>query len=204
MVFICKKFWPKNPGAGMPVEVLKTALPEVLLFQPEVYGDRRGFFMETHHLKKYADRGLQARFVQDNCSRSGRHVLRGLHYQLNHPQAKFVFVISGAVFDVAVDIRRGSPTFGRWVGKVLSEENHYQMFIPEGFAHGFCVLSETADFMYKCTDFYDPEDDRGLLWSDATLNIAWPVTSPIVSAKDARLPELCAIPDTQLPVYRGR
>jgi len=188
----------------MAVEVLRTAIPEVLIFKPEVYGDSRGFFMEAYHLKNYADRGLQATFVQDNRSRSGKHVLRGLHYQLNHPQAKFVFVISGAVFDVAVDIRRGSPTFGQWVGEVLSEENHRQMFIPEGFAHGFCVLSETADFIYKCTDFYDQQDDRGLLWSDTTLNIAWPVASPVISEKDARLPQLRALSEALLPAYKGR
>ena len=136
--------------------------PEVLLIEPDVFPDPRGFFMETFHSVKYAEHGLPAVFLQDNHSRSSRGVLRGLHYQLNNPQGKLVRVVSGEVFDVAVDIRRGSPWFGKWVGAILSEENHRQMYVPPGFAHGFCTLSERADFLYKCTDLYAPGDEYGI------------------------------------------
>jgi dTDP-4-dehydrorhamnose 3,5-epimerase len=186
----------------MGLRIIKTALPEVLVFVPEVFGDSRGFFMETYHEKKYNELGLNFQFVQDNYSRSSKGVLRGLHYQLNYPQGKLVYVVKGEVFDVAVDIRRGSPTFGRWVGEILSEKNNNQIFIPEGFAHGFCVLSETADFMYKCTEFYHPEDEKGINWSDKTIDIKWPVVDPILSGKDRDFPFLKEIPEEFLPVYK--
>ncbi|MDZ7753979.1 MAG: dTDP-4-dehydrorhamnose 3,5-epimerase [Gammaproteobacteria bacterium] len=150
------------------------AIPEVLLIEPDVFGDSRGYFQETWHAKKYAELGLPADFVQDNHSRSTRGVLRGLHYQLDHPQGKLVRVVTGAVFDVAVDIRRGSPTFGHWAGAELTEENFHQLYVPPGFAHGFCVLSETADFLYKCTDFYAPESEHGIIWNDPDIGIQWP------------------------------
>lgn len=185
----------------MPLQTIKTAIPDVLIFRPEVFSDSRGFFMEIYHQEKYRKGGLNKIFVQDNHSRSKKRILRGLHYQLNHPQGKLVFVVKGEVFDVAVDIRQGSPTFGQWVGEVLSAENNQQMFIPEGFAHGFCVLSESADFIYKCTDFYHPEDDRGIMWSDKTIGVTWPVTNPIVSDKDSTLPRLHDISKELLPEY---
>ena len=186
----------------MPIRIIKTALPEVLVFEPEVFGDSRGFFMETYHEKKYHKTGLSKKFVQDNFSHSAKGILRGLHYQLNFPQGKLVFVIKGEVFDVAVDIRHGSPTFGQWVGEILSGENKRQIFIPEGFAHGFCVLSNSADFMYKCTDFYHPEDDQGIYWGDRTIDINWPITNPDLSKKDNSLPMLAELPEELLPAYK--
>jgi dTDP-4-dehydrorhamnose 3,5-epimerase len=186
----------------MALKCEKTSLPEVLLFTPDVFGDARGFFLETYHQRKYAGAGLNRAFVQDNYSHSCRGTLRGLHYQLRQPQAKLVSVIWGAIFDVAVDIRAGSPNFGRWVGQVLSDENRCQLYIPEGFAHGFCVVSEKADVMYKCTDFYDPQDDRGVLWSDSAIGVQWPATDPVLSAKDSRLLPLAQIVRENLPVYQ--
>jgi len=180
----------------------RTALPEVLLLIPQVYCDSRGFFMETYHQRKYRELGILRNFVQDNYSHSCANTLRGLHYQLDHPQAKLVSVIWGRIFDVAVDIRRGSPTFGRWVGLELSDENRAQLYIPEGFAHGFCVLSERADVMYKCTDFYSPEDDRGVLWCDPQIGIQWPLCTPLLSDKDRNLRPLHQIPPTELPTYQ--
>jgi dTDP-4-dehydrorhamnose 3,5-epimerase len=185
----------------MPLKVIKTNIPDVVVFEPVVFKDSRGFFMESYNQKKYKELGLKRTFVQDNFSHSSKGTLRGLHYQLNYPQAKFVFVVHGEVFDVAVDIRRGSPTFGHWVGELLSSENNRQIFIPEGFAHGFCVLSEAAVFMYKCTDFYHPEDDRGLNFSDETIGINWPIKAPILSDKDSALPMLHDLPEKLLPVY---
>jgi dTDP-4-dehydrorhamnose 3,5-epimerase len=158
--------------------------PEVLLIEPDVFPDPRGFFMETFHAVKYAEHGLPAVFLQDNHSRSSRGVLRGLHYQLNNPQGKLVRVVSGEVFDVAVDIRRGSPWFGKWVGAILSEENHRQMYVPPGFAHGFCTLSEHADFLYKCTDLYAPGDEYGIAWDDPEIAIEWPEMDYLISDKD--------------------
>ena len=175
-------------------------IPEVLLIEPDVFGDNRGFFMESWHRKKYADAGLDIDFVQDNHSRSSRGVLRGLHYQLEQPQGKLVRAVTGAVFDVAVDIRRGSPTFGQWVGAELSEENQHQLYAPPGFAHGFCVLSATADFLYKCTDFYAPEYEHGILWNDPVIGIDWPGNDFSVSDKDARNSLLSDMAD-ELPVY---
>lgn len=187
----------------MSIKFIKTSLPGVIIIEPEVFKDSRGFFLETFHQKKYAEGGIIKSFVQDNYSRSLKGTLRGLHYQLKHPQAKLVYVTAGEIFDVVVDIRRGSPTFGKWVGTYLSSENMRQLFIPEGFAHGFCVLSETADFFYKCTDLYAPDDDYGILWSDTTLGINWPVNDPLISPKDSKHPKLTEINEELLPVYEG-
>lgn len=173
--------------------------PEVLLIEPDVFPDPRGFFMETFHSIKYAEHGLPAVFLQDNHSRSSRGVLRGLHYQLNNPQGKLVRVVSGEVFDVAVDIRRGSPWFGKWVGAILSEENHRQMYVPPGFAHGFCTLSEHADFLYKCTDLYAPGDEYGIAWDDPEIAIEWPEMDYLISDKDLANPLL--IESDHLPEY---
>ena len=183
------------------MERIETQLPGVAVFVPKVFGDARGFFMETYNRQRYAEFGLDMGFVQDNFSRSQRGVVRGLHYQYPRAQGKFVYVLSGAVLDVAVDIRRGSPTFGRWVTRELSAANHHQLWIPPGFAHGFCVLSETADFCYKCTDLYIPEDDRGITWNDPTVGVEWPLSDPLVSAKDRALPCLADIPLECLPTY---
>ncbi len=185
----------------MGMQVMKTALAGVLVFEPAVYGDERGFFMETYNADRYGEAGLGKVFVQDNHSRSRRGVLRGLHYQLERPQGKLVGVVRGEIFDVAVDIRRGSPTYLQWVGVTLSEENHRQLYIPEGFAHGFCVLSDVADVMYKCTDVYVPGDDHGILWCDEQIGIDWPVAQPIVSEKDARNPRVKECGEALLPVY---
>ena len=161
-------------------------LSGVLLIEPRVFADERGFFMETWHQEKFAAAGLDVMFVQDNHSQSRKHVLRGLHYQLRHPQGKLVRVVRGEVFDVAVDLRRSSPTFGHWVSETLSETNHRQMYIPPGFAHGFCVLSDTADVVYKCTALYNRDDEHTLLWNDPSVGVVWPVTDPVISAKDQR------------------
>ena len=176
--------------------------PEVLLIEPDVFPDPRGFFMETFHSIKYAEHGLPAVFLQDNHSRSSRGVLRGLHYQLKNPQGKLVRVVSGEVFDVAVDIRRGSPWFGKWVGAILSEENHRQMYVPPGFAHGFCTLSESADFLYKCTDLYAPGDEYGIAWDDPEIAIEWPEMDYLISDKDLANPLLSE--SDHLPEYLAR
>ncbi len=180
------------------MNVIPTAIEDVRILEPKVFSDQRGYFLETYHRERYRDAGIGCDFVQDNLSFSIRGTLRGLHYQIRHPQAKLVQVISGEVFDVAVDLRIGSPTFGKWVGVVLSSENKRQLFIPEGFAHGFCVTSETALFLYKCSDFYDPQGEGGLLWSDPDVGIAWPVERPLLSAKDAVFQRLCDIPEEKL------
>jgi dTDP-4-dehydrorhamnose 3,5-epimerase len=173
-----------------------TAIPEVLVIEPKVFGDARGFFYESFNGKAFDEAvGRHVEFVQDNHSRSAKGVLRGLHYQIQQPQGKLVRVVRGAVFDVAVDIRKSSPTFGKWVGVELSEENHKQLWVPEGFAHGFLVLSETAEFLYKTTDYYAPAHERSIRWDAAELGIAWPVSdasSPLVSEKDARGTQLRA------------
>ena len=184
----------------MPVRFEQTELEGVILCVPEVFRDSRGFFVETYHASKYMDGGVRAVFVQDNRSRSSHGVLRGLHYQLHKPQAKLVSCVRGEIYDVAVDIRKGSPTFGKWSAAVLSESNHHQLFIPGSFAHGFCVLSESAEIMYKCSEFYDPRDDRGIRWSDPALKIGWPIADPALSSKDAIQPFL---EDAELPSYRG-
>lgn len=164
------------------------AIPGVILFEPRMHGDERGFVYESFSQRAFEDAtGRAARFVQDNHSRSVRNVLRGLHYQVRQPQGKLVRVIAGSVFDVAVDLRKGSPTFGKWVGEILSDENRLQMWVPEGFAHGFLVLSESADVLYKMTDYYAPEHERAIAWNDPTLAIDWPISgAPSISAKDAK------------------
>ncbi|MFH0726342.1 MAG: dTDP-4-dehydrorhamnose 3,5-epimerase [Pseudomonadota bacterium] len=185
------------------MNVLTTPLKGVLIVEPKVFGDSRGFFTETYHQKRYQQSGIDCPFVQDNLSFSVKHTLRGLHYQIRRPQAKLVQVLTGEVFDVVVDLRRGSETFGRWEGVHLSGENKRQLFVPEGFAHGFCVLSDTALFSYKCSDFYAPEDEGGVLWSDPTIGIAWPVSVPIISEKDRRYALLQNLSPDQLPIIRG-
>lgn len=165
----------------------RLAIPEVVLFEPQVFGDERGFFFESFNQRQFEQAvGRSVHFVQDNHSRSARQVLRGLHYQISQPQGKLVRVVQGEVFDVAVDIRRSSPTFGRWVGVHLSADNHHQLWVPEGFAHGFLVLSESAEFLYKTTDFYAPEHERCIIWNDPELGIEWPMEGePVLSAKDS-------------------
>ncbi|BAP55642.1 dTDP-4-dehydrorhamnose 3,5-epimerase [Thioploca ingrica] len=167
------------------MKVIPTTLPGVIVIEPKVFGDTRGFFLETFHVERYAQAGILGPFVQDNHSHSAQGVLRGLHFQKQYPQGKLVYVTSGAVFDVAVDIRPTSPTLGKWVGITLTAEQHQQFYIPPGFAHGFCVLSEQADFHYKCTDYYHPEDEGCIRWNDPEINIQWPINNPVLSAKDA-------------------
>lgn len=180
---------------------IDTALPGVCILEPDVHGDARGYFFESFHAGKFAALGLELRFAQTNVSRSARGVLRGLHYQWPQPQGKLVSVLEGEVWDVAVDIRRGSPTFGRWTAASLSAANHQLFWIPEGYAHGFCVLSDNATFMYQCTALYDARADAGLRWNDEALAIAWPLTTPILSAKDSIAPRLAEIAPERLPVY---
>jgi dTDP-4-dehydrorhamnose 3,5-epimerase len=182
------------------MKVTATEIPGVVVIEPDVFRDPRGFFMETFHAGKFRSQGLPEIFVQDNQSRSSRGVLRGLHYQLQHPQGKLVRVLNGEVFDVAVDIRRGSPFFGRWAGLVLSDKNMKQIYIPPGFAHGFCVLSEQADVVYKCTDLYAPGDEYGIAWNDPAIGIEWPQVDYLLSDKDRRNPRLSEIGD-RLPRY---
>lgn len=183
------------------MDVIDLSIPEVKLIKPRLFSDDRGFFMQSYQEQQYQAAGFDMSFVQDNRSRSSRGVLRGLHYQLEHAQDKLVSVIRGEVFDVAVDIRRGSPTFGRWVGEVLSDENHHQLFVPKGFAHGFLVLSETVDLAYKCSDFYAPGDEYGILWSDPNVGIEWPVEKVLLSSKDEVLTLLSEMPLNLLPAY---
>jgi dTDP-4-dehydrorhamnose 3,5-epimerase len=175
------------------MEFEPTHLPEVILIKPRVFGDARGYFFESWHALRFAAAGIALPFVQDNHSHSGRHILRGLHYQIRQPQGKLVRVTRGEVFDVAVDLRRGSPRFGQWVGAILSESNRHMLWVPPGFAHGYLGLSEEIDFLYKCTDFYAPEHERALRWDDAALGVAWPLPAgvqPILSARDAAAPQL--------------
>lgn len=167
------------------MEVTKTRVDGVLLIKPKVFGDERGYFVETYQKERYSEIGITHTFVQDNHSMSRRGILRGLHYQTKHPQGKLVMVSLGAVFDVAVDIRLDSPTFGKWFGAILSQENQHQLWIPPGLAHGFLVLSDIAHFHYKCTDFYDPKNEASILWNDPELNIEWPFAEDVVlSQKD--------------------
>ncbi|MEO0802572.1 MAG: dTDP-4-dehydrorhamnose 3,5-epimerase [Cyanobacteria bacterium J06642_2] len=180
---------------------IDTDMSDVFLIEPRVFGDSRGYFFESYHEQKFRNLGIKTHFVQDNRSRSSRGVLRGLHFQLHCPQAKLCSVLQGEVFDVAVDIRVGSPNFGKWVGVILSEDNKRQMFIPEGYAHGFVVLSETAEFSYKCGDFYHPEDEGGVLWCDPSLGIAWPKMEYVLSDKDKCYLPLNDIPEDKLPHY---
>jgi dTDP-4-dehydrorhamnose 3,5-epimerase len=166
------------------MKFVTTSLPGVIVVEPDVFRDPRGFFFETYHARKYRDGGIDATFVQDNHSRSTRGILRGMHAQRQRPQGKLVRVLQGEVFDVAVDIRRGSPTFLKWVGVTLAADNFRQCYVPPGFAHGFVVISEIAEFEYKCTDFYDPSDELRILWNDPAIGIEWPVRDPILSDKD--------------------
>jgi dTDP-4-dehydrorhamnose 3,5-epimerase len=184
---------------------IETALPGVAIVEPLVHGDRRGFFLEFYNQQTFTKLGIEHVFVQDNHSRSQRGVLRGLHYQLGRPQAKLVRVIMGEVYDVAVDVRRGSPTFGKWTAVTLSAENMRMLFIPEGFAHGFYVLSEYAEFCYKCSDFYAPQEERGIIWNDPDLAIAWPLSGiePILSSRDVAYGTLATRPAADLPTYKG-
>ena len=184
------------------METEPTAIPDVLLVRSTVFEDERGFLMEIFHEEKFAAVGLPTRFVQDNYSRSSRGVLRGLHFQNPAAQGKLVRVTVGAVFDVAVDIRRGSPFFGQWVGREISAQNRLALYIPPGFAHGFCALSDIAEFMYKCTELYAPEHEHGILWSDPAIGIEWPVSEPALSQKDRAYPTLAEC-EGVLPVYRG-
>ena len=174
------------------MRILNTDLPGVLVLEPDVFRDPRGYFLETFHERKYRESGIAHSFVQDNQSRSTRGTLRGLHAQLRKPQGKLVRALQGEIFDVAVDIRPGSPTFGKWTGAKLSDDFR-QMFIPPGFAHGFCVLSAVAEVAYKCTDFYDRSDEIGLRWNDPAVGIAWPIRDPLLSDKDAALPTLAEL-----------
>jgi dTDP-4-dehydrorhamnose 3,5-epimerase len=182
------------------MNVLPTALPGVVIIEPRVFEDRRGFFFESYHAERYERAGLPAQFVQDNQSRSGVGTLRGLHYQLRRPQGKLVRVLRGTIFDVAVDIRRGSPTFGRWVGVELSAANKRQLFVPAGFAHGFCVTSQESEVEYKCTDYYVPHDERGIIWNDPLVAVAWPLAEPLLSEKDLAFPPL-STDRADLPSY---
>lgn len=183
------------------MNTIKTKLAGVLIFEPKVFGDERGFFMETFNAARYQEAGLSEAFVQDNLSFSRRGVLRGLHFQNPNAQGKLVYVLQGEVFDVAVDIRQGSPTFGQWEAVVLSAENKRQFYVPAGFAHGFCVTSETALFAYKCTELYRPADEGCVLWNDADLNIPWPIETPDLSAKDKLGIALADFPRDRLPLY---
>jgi dTDP-4-dehydrorhamnose 3,5-epimerase len=183
------------------MKIEETAIPGVKLCVPDVFPDSRGFFMETFHRDRYAEAGIAGPFLQDNYSHSRRHVIRGLHYQLEHAQAKLVQVIRGEIFDVVVDVRRGSPAFGTWEGYRLSSDNRRQLYVPVGLAHGFCVLSDAADVVYKCTEIYYPKGERGLLWSDPGIGIEWPVPEPHLSERDTRHPCLGDIPEADLPVY---
>ena len=180
---------------------VETELAGVCILEPDVHGDARGYFLETFHAAKFAALGLELEFMQTNVSRSARGVLRGLHYQWPKPQGKLVTVLEGNVWDVAVDIRFGSPTFGRWTAVELSAENHRLFWIPEGYAHGFCVLSEYATFMYQCTTLYDGSADAAIHWNDESLAISWPVACPILSAKDDSAPLLAELTSARLPTY---
>jgi dTDP-4-dehydrorhamnose 3,5-epimerase len=184
------------------VRVAPTLIPGVLVIEPDVHADGRGFFVETYRADRYREHGIEGPFVQDNHSRSVAGTLRGLHLQLRHPQGKLIRVIEGEVFDVAVDVRRGSPTFGRWVAVTLTAENFRQCYVPPGFAHGFCVVSPIAQVEYKCTDVYDPADEIGVAWNDPALGISWPVSEPILSLRDSHHPTLAEL-DGRLPAWHG-
>lgn len=185
------------------MNAVETRLPGVFVFEPTVFGDERGFFMESFNARRYAEYGLPEKFVQDNVSYSSRGVLRGLHFQNPQPQGKLVSVLRGEVFDVAVDVRTGSPTYGRWTGVTLSAENRRQFWVPPDFAHGFVVTGEDALFSYKCTDYYAPDHDGSILWNDPEIGIRWPVEAPTLSGKDGSAPPLAGMPEGSLPVYRA-
>jgi dTDP-4-dehydrorhamnose 3,5-epimerase len=186
------------------MEQRETSLPGVLQLRPRVFRDKRGFFLETYHQAKLAEMGIVDRFVQDNHSCSSRGTLRGLHYQLRHPQAKLCRVVEGEALDVAVDIRVGSPQFSKWTSVRLSVKEQNQIYIPAGFAHGFLALTDTVQFLYKCSDFYDPSDELGILWNDPDLNISWGTSDAVVSEKDANCPRLSQMPREFLPEYVGK
>lgn len=183
------------------MKVMETKLPGVLIMEPKVFGDARGYFQETWNQAGYEEAGITEPFVQDNLSFSTQGVLRGLHYQNPYEQGKLVSVVKGEVFDVAVDIRVGSPHFGQWVGVCLSDENHRQLWIPPGFAHGFCVVSDAVYFAYKCTALYAPQAEGGVLWNDPAIGIEWPIADVKLSEKDKKYPCLIDVPDNRLPVY---
>jgi dTDP-4-dehydrorhamnose 3,5-epimerase len=183
------------------VRFAPTALPGVIVIEPDVHVDARGFFLETYHVEKYRAAGIIGPFLQDNVSRSVRRTLRGLHLQLRHPQGKLIRVMEGEIYDVAVDVRRGSPDFGRWVGVYLSGSNFKQCYVPPGFAHGFCVVSDDAQIEYKCTDVYDPASEIGIAWNDPAMAISWPIADPLLSDRDRTNRSLQTVGD-QLPVWR--
>jgi len=180
----------------------ETRLPGVLILEPDVFSDERGFFLETWNSTRYENTGIQGPFVQDNISFSKKGVLRGLHFQYPQSQGKLVQVLSGQVVDVAVDIRLGSPTFGHWISEVLSDENHRQIYVPPGFAHGYCATSEAAVFSYKCTDFYNQGTENGIIWNDPDLDIDWPIKEPVLSSKDANYPRLKDLRPDKLPHFQ--
>ncbi len=181
------------------MEFISSEIEDVIIVRPVVFQDKRGFFTETFRLNKFHNAGIRKPFVQDNLSQSRKHTVRGLHYQKFNPQAKLVMVTSGEIIDIAVDIRRNSPNFGKYVSCRLSEENKDMLYIPEGFAHGFCVLSEYATFLYKCTDYYNPAAERGIRWDDPEINIHWPDIDPVLSEKDRNLPFLSDVKEEDLP-----
>ena len=183
------------------MKIIPTNLPEVVIFEPKKFGDERGFFLESYRDDMLLDAGIDARFIQDNHSRSAKGVLRGLHYQLSQPQGKLVRVATGAVFDVAVDVRKGSPTFGQWTGTTLDEHSMRMMYVPPGFAHGFVTLTDTADFIYKCTNYYHPSSEQGILWNDPEVAIDWPITDVNLSDKDLKHPTLAMQLPTDLPSF---
>ncbi len=183
------------------MNVSGTTIEGVMVFEPRVFDDNRGFFMETYQKERYKQAGIDCHFVQDNLSYSVQGTLRGLHYQLHHPQAKLIQVIYGAIFDISVDIRRGSSTFGKWTGVHILGKNRRQVFVPVGFAHGFCIISNSAYVLYKCSDFYKPEDEMGILWSDPEIAIEWPISDPLLSVKDREYPCLSDVPENRLPLY---
>lgn len=184
------------------MKVRPTTLPGVVVVEPVVHRDPRGFFLETYHRRRYEEHGIDAAFVQDNHSASVKDTLRGLHLQATRLQAKLLRVMRGAIFDVAVDVREGSPTFGCWTGETLSDENHHQLYIPAGFAHGFCVLSDRAEVAYKCSDYYVADDEIAIAWNDSDIGVEWPVAEPILSERDRRAPPLAELAG-RLPRYAG-
>lgn len=183
------------------MKVIETSLPGVRVLEPQVFGDNRGYFYESYHQSRYRELGITQDFVQTNVSRSEKGVLRGLHYQWPHPQGKLVNVLEGEVYDVAVDIRRGSPHFGQWTGVILTATNHRHFWIPEGFAHGFCVLSESATFTYQCTALYDHQADAGIRWNDGAIGVDWPISDPLLSDKDRKTPLLEDVETDRLPIF---
>jgi dTDP-4-dehydrorhamnose 3,5-epimerase len=185
------------------MNIITTSIEGILIIEPQTFEDQRGFFMETYNQSRYVKAGVNKVFVQDNLSYSLKGTVRGLHFQIKNPQAKLVHVITGEIFDVAVDIRPGSATFGQWAGIHLSDKNRRQLYIPEGFAHGFCVLSDAARFSYKCSDFYAPADEGGIIWSDPDIGISWPLENPIISEKDKQYPKLSDLKHEQLPVSKA-